>query len=297
MDLHNLFHPSDRAMARARLKRRAAPIHAYLGSGNGSGKSLLMVYDTIPSLDAGRPVLSTVRLLDFRNPRPCDDPTCTFPGHPDHGAAHPMYIPFTDYQQLLDFRDGDVLMDEITGIASSRQFASMPVQVQNFLVQMRRRNIALRWSSTNWARSDIIIREVTTAATLTIPFISRTHKSEPGEPPMLWRDRLLFFSRTYDAALMDDFDARGADAGAMKPHNLQLFWRPGALAGEAYNTLDPVLSLGFANEVGICVTCGGSRKAHPCSCVKSTKPREPRHTHNRVATEVTVRSPEPQQPS
>ena len=115
---HEFKHRSDKLHHTKRLLRRGYPIHAYLGTGNGSGKTLLMVHDSLPSLEAGRPVLSTVRLLDYKNPRQCDDPTCTFPGHPNHQAAHPLYIPFKDYQQLLDARDCDVLMDEVTGVAS-----------------------------------------------------------------------------------------------------------------------------------------------------------------------------------
>lgn len=275
MDRHTLIHRADRPNATARLKRRSYPIHAYLGTGNGSGKSLLMVHDTIPSLDMGRPVLSTVRLLDFRNPRQCEDPTCTFPGHPDHLAAHPSWIPFVDYAQLLEIRDADVLMDEVTGIASSREYQSMPVQVANFLVQLRRRNVALRWSSTNWARADKIIREVTSGATLVVPYISRTRKSAPGEPPILWRDRSLFVARTYDAALLDDFDARGADLGELRSRITQAYWRPGALAQTAYDTLDPVLSLGWANEAGMCMVCGGKRAVPRCDCGDKL-PREPR---------------------
>ncbi len=286
MNTHNFFHPSDRINQRSRLKRRSYPIHAYLGTGNGSGKSLMMIHDTLPSLEFGRPVLSTVRLLDYKNPRPCEDPTCTFTGHPNHLQAHPLWIPFKDYQQLLDAKDCDILFDEVTGIASSREYQSMPMQVANFLVQLRRRNVALRWSSTNWARSDIIIREVTQAATLSVPYFSRTRKSKKGEPPILWKDRFIFFTRTFDASLLDDFDARGADMGLLKPHALQLYFRKGAYAMSAYDTLDPVLSLGWANEAGMCMSCGGRRSIPKCSC-SSKHHIEPPVNHpplERVAT-------------
>jgi len=275
---HTFLHPSDRDMARSRLRRRAFPIHAYLGTGNGSGKSLMMVYDTLPSLDNGRSVLSTVRLLDYRNPRQCDDPTCTFPGHPNHMAAHPLYIPFKDYQQLLDARDCDILMDEVTGIASSREFASMPVEIANFLVQLRRRNVSLRWSSTNWARSDVIIREVTQAATLMTPHLAKTRKSKAGEPPILWKDRFVFVARTFDAALLDDFDARAADLGQMKSMITQVYLRNGGYAMNAYDTLDPVLSLSSHNTAGMCMTCNGKKTIPKCNCAHA--PREPQRQHH-----------------
>jgi len=69
------FLGGDKQSQVARARRRMYPIHFYVGR-NGAGKSLAAVYDTMPDLDAGLPCLSTVRLLDFRNPRPCDDPNC-----------------------------------------------------------------------------------------------------------------------------------------------------------------------------------------------------------------------------
>lgn len=271
---HDFWHRQDRLACAARRKRRAAPIHAYVGP-NGSGKSYVMIYDTLPSLERGRPVLSTVRLLDYNNPRDCEDPTCTFPGHPQHGQAHPLYIPFHSYEQLLEARDCDVLMDEIQGIASSREHSSMPVQVASFLMQLRRRNIALRWSTPNWARADKIIREVTQAATLCSGSLPEVRQPKPGEPQSLWTSKRLFIARSYDAALIDDFDARGADLGDLPHFAWQMLWRPGANTMNAYETLDPVLSLGWANEAGLCLVCGGKRTVPRCSCPEH-QTREPR---------------------
>ena len=258
--------PQDRPGARSRLIRRSAPIRAYLGSGNGSGKSLMMVYDIIPSLDMGRKVLSSVRLLDYRNPRPCDDPMCDFPGHPDHMAAHPNYIPWVSYQQLIDAKDTDILADEITGLASSREYSKMPAAVANKLVQLRRDNCTFSWTATNWSRCDVILRELTQTATLVLPVLKKKVPTQPGQPPQLWRSGQLFFARTYDAALLDDFDARGADLNAMQPKAPQLMYRPGGLATTAYDTFDPVLALGDSNDLGTCITCGGKRMQQKCSC-------------------------------
>jgi hypothetical protein len=177
-----------------RAARRGWPIMGYVGA-NGGGKSAAMVWDTVPSLLAGRPVLSTVRLLDFQNPRECEG--CDESGHfrpvygpvkistfaerdavaetliataaemgvepdqvPDelipthdrlgfpirevvdyvvHRAAHPLYVCFNEWEQLLEARGCDVLMDEVTGVASSRESQSMPAPVANKLVQLRRR--------------------------------------------------------------------------------------------------------------------------------------------------------------
>ena len=255
---------------RKRASRRGYAIHAYVGQ-NGGGKSLAAVWDTLPSLEAGRNVLSTVRLLDYQNPRECpggracDDPA-NHGGTADtagvHGAAHPLYVPFREYGQLLDFRGGDVLMDEVTGVASSRESQAMPVQVANYLVQLRRRDVMLRWSTPNWARADKIIREVTQAVTHCCGYAPVTRHTENGT--RLWRDRRVFVWRTYDAMAFDDF-TEGKREG-LKARPFDIHRRIGSPAMYAYDTLDSVIALGWANEAGLCMSCGGKR-AHPkCTC-------------------------------
>ena len=287
----------DRDSSKGRMKRRAYPVHAFCGP-NGTGKSAVMVYDTMTSLDWGRPVLSTVRLLDYTRPRPCpggafcDDPE----GHvrevvttqlvplqeddPDagmravrvptgqtevHRAAHPLYVRFTDYQQLLDLRDADCLMDEVTGVASSRDSMSgMPTQVANLLVQLRRRNVVLRWSAPSFKRADKIIREVSQAVTLTEARMGKKAPARPGEPPRLWKERRYFIARTFageqfnDEGVITDPDAR--------PVVTQRLWGPGSGMFDAYDTYDPVSALGWAQESGLCGHCGGHRSRRKCGC-------------------------------
>ena len=102
-----LSKPKQAASERQRRIRRGYAVKFYSGR-NGTGKSLCAVWDTMPDLDMGRTVLSTVRLLDYANPRPCEGwwgrseqqghecPVCVIPGAGEHEHAHPAYVPFTD---------------------------------------------------------------------------------------------------------------------------------------------------------------------------------------------------------
>lgn len=258
-----------------RASRRGWPIHGYVGP-NGSGKSAGMVWDTLPTLAAGRPVLSTVRLLDWENPRGCDDLLCTNPEHEaaqalgmawsevEHRAAHPLWLPFTSWDQLLEAEHCDVLMDEVTGVASSRESHSMPAPVANTLVQMRRRDVVVRWSAPSWARADKIIRECSQAVTYCVGYLPKEAADESGE--RLWRHRRLFKWRTYDAADFEDFTAGKREQ--LRPMVVDWHWGPGSPVFDAYDTFDAVLSIGTVTDSGRCYTCGGSRRVPECSCVE-----------------------------
>jgi len=174
---------------KGRSMRRAWPIHGYIGP-NGGGKTTAAVWDTMPSLMAGRSVLATVRLLDFENPRLCDDPLCDSPDHATHKAKHPLWIPWTSWTQLLEVEHCDVIADEVTGVASSRESQSMPSVVANALVQLRRRDVVLRWTAPSWSRADLIIRECSQAATLCSGFLPVAVDDSSGD--RAWRHRRPF---------------------------------------------------------------------------------------------------------
>lgn len=254
-----------------RAARRGFPITGYVGP-NGGGKSMCMVWDTLPSLDAGRPVLSTVRLLDFRNPRLCDDPVCDHPEHDNsdfglareitHMAAHPAYVKFSDWQQLLDWRDGDVLMDEVTGVASSRESHSMPSVVANVLVQMRRADVVVRWSAPNWSRADKIIRECSQSVTYCRGFLPKRVVVDGLEKS--WSQRRLFKLKTYDAADFEDFTAGKREQ--LQPWHTDWHYGPSSPAFKAYDTYDAVSTIGTVSDSGTCYRCGGTRRRPACSC-------------------------------
>lgn len=236
--------------------RRRWGITAYVGP-NGGGKTLHAVTDTLPTLDSGRPVLSTVRLLDYQNLRPCDDPLCESPGHPDHMAAHPCWVPFRGWSDLMDARGCDVIMDEVTGVASSRESMGLPAPVANILVQLRRRDVVLRWTAPSWSRADRIIRECTQSVVICTGHMSRAAAGRT------WRTNRLFRARTLDARELDE--ALTQTARSVKAMN-NSWTKLGALPGrDAYDTLDQVMALPVV-EGGRCAACGGRRRVPACSC-------------------------------
>ena len=256
----------DRQAENGRNRRRAFPIHMYCGR-NGAGKSAAMIYDTIPDLEAGLPVLSTVRLLDYNNPRPCDDADCedVMHGRADHLAAHPLWVPFTDWPQLLEWKRGPVLMDEITGIADSNESASMPNMVGNRLGQLRRYDCTVRLTGLNFIRANKRIREAVNAVTRCESFFPVTAYAADGSA-LLWKQRRLAKYRTYDAQSLpvdDHTDAAYEKADHIITSTLYL---PSSVAVRAYDTLAPVLMVGTVTDSGRCAHCAGNRRTPECSC-------------------------------
>lgn len=225
--------------------RRSFPIKAYVGP-NGGGKSLCMVQDTIPSLMQGRTVLSTVKLLD-----------------PATGRPHPAYVPFLDFEQLLTAEHCDVLMDEVVGIANSRSAASLSVVVQNTLVQLRRRDIVLRWTAPNWARADKIIREVTQAVTECRGYFPGRAAPGAGDSSVrLWAPKRVFQFRTFDTLDFEEWTAGKREK--LKAVGVQWMKGPGSVAFRAYDTLDSVNMVAHAAEDGMCSVCGRKKRQELC---------------------------------
>lgn len=205
-------------------QRRSVAIHAYIGA-NGSGKTLAMVNDTIPSLDAGRPVYSTVPLYD--------DAT---------GELHPGYRPFEDWRQLLEAQSADFLIDEVVAVASSRDSSSMHLEVQRRLNQLRKSDVVLRWTAPAWRRADIIIREVTIAVTQCQGMFTARAVPDPitGDIP-LWSPRQLFRFRSFDMQAFDEWSSGKGDK--VRADVKQWFLGPGSRAFNTYRTLDPVATI------------------------------------------------------
>lgn len=227
-------------------RRRGVPIMAYVGP-NGSGKSLAAVRDTLPSLERGRRVLSTVQLLDKST-----------------GKPHPLCELFTDWRQLLAAEHCDVLMDEVTGIASSRDSSALPSEVANVLVQLRKRDVQLRWTTPSWSRADRIIREVTQAVTMCTGLVpDRSVLKRPDTDVGLWLPNRLFRLITIDAAQLED---ELSETKRQKARRLafELWWGPGSDAFDSYETRGAVTTVGETLQKGICFVCGGLRSPDRC---------------------------------
>lgn len=262
---------------RARNKRRSSPLSGFFGL-NGSGKSWAMVFDILPDLEAGRPALSTVRLLDYQNPRMCelDEDTCddwaqhnasdhmgNFVGHMH---PHPCYVPLRNWVQVLDFRRGNILLDEITGVADSNSSSSLPPAIANVLPQLRRNEVALRYTSIDFMRTNIRIREMTRTINMCSSYLPTTTYGPDGEP-LIWKQRKLSKIQTYDAGnLKGDLGDKYAEKLAESHIQTAWHWIPGSHAGNAYSTLDQVLHVGSLGDSGRCVYCDGTRRAQECSC-------------------------------
>lgn len=233
--------------------RRGLPIHGYFGR-NGMGKSLAMVHDTLPDLYRGDPVLSTVALLDAET-----------------GDPYPNYTRLTDWDQVLTFERGAILFDEIVGVAGARESQTLPVQVQNLLVQLRRADIALRWTAPGWARADKIIRETSVGATLCRGYLAKAVVDVEGRA-MTWKQRRLFRFKTYQAEDFEEWTAAKENGNKkLKAVNSSWYWAPGKPAQWSYDTYDDVTRVGLSIDSGRCASCGGVRRAPACSCDRTPR--------------------------
>jgi len=248
--------------------RRAMPIRAYIGP-NGHGKSLAAVVDLMASLERGRPVLSTVPLLDWRaEPDPevyVLDEELGYWVSRETGVmwqrpTHPSYVRLTKWSQIAAASHCDVFLDEVAGVASSRQGQNMPAAVEKLLQKLRHADITLSWTAPSWARADLIIRETTQAVTVCEGYRRERHEVDGR----VWLRNRQFDWVTYDAAMYTDW----TDGKRDKAKRLckQRFWLPGSAASRAYDSLGAVDTIASVTDAGRCVECGGRRVAPDCVC-------------------------------
>lgn len=252
--------------------RRSFPITAYVGP-NGGGKTLAMVVDTLPTL-AGevwvcdnpkhahtqrgettgvRRVLSTV---------PFFDPDESWDGDRWERPTHALYDPFTSFDQLLTAEHCDVIMDEVVNVASSREAARLDVRLQGILVQLRKRDVVLRWSAPNWARADKIIREVTQLVVECRGFYSDRRGVGGTVGLAMWAPKRVFKFSCFKMTEFEEWSAGKRDK--LEPENSHWFRGVGSRAFASYDTLAAVEVVEQLTPDGVCPHCGLPQRREYC---------------------------------
>ena len=268
-----LFGSSEKRTLRARRARRSFPIVAYVGP-NGGGKSLCLVADTLDTLkgirwecrnpghkhtaegiySGYRKVLSTVKFLKAGTAEP-----------------HPLYVPFTDLEQLVDAEHCDVVMDEATAVVSSRESLRMDARIANKLVQLRRCDTVLRISTPNWARIDKLVREVIQAVVECRGYFPGQAVAASGEFSSggLWAPKRVFSFRMFDTAEFEEWTAGKREKA--EPVKSEWFFGPGSDAFAAYDTLDGITVPAGMTPEDTCTLCEGKITRHICRGHKPPK--------------------------
>lgn len=190
------------------------------------------------------------------------------------GQDHARFRPLTDYQQLLRLEHCDVLFDEVAGVSDASDSGSVPVQVVNWLHQLRKRDVRLRVTTPAYSRCSKPIRQVAQAVV-----DARSYWPTRRESGRLWRPRQGFAFVAYDAFAFEDFTSatvRSEDRKGRGDRKARLgravMWRPGHRAEATYNTLGQVLALGHVTDSGMCSNCGGNRPRPKCACPSDLDP-------------------------
>jgi len=231
------------------VRRRGFPIIGYIGD-NGSGKTLTAVRDTLPSLIMGRTVVSTTPLFD---------PLAEYDKTP-----HASYRPLRSWTEITTLRNADLLLDEVQSVANSRQANAIPPQLLTAFLQLRKRGVVLRWTTTHWARIDLSLREVTKAAVICNSSWPQRKAGADG-----WRPKRRFSARLVDAASLDG--AYTIQLGDESPERgvrtmaRERYWRRDSWP-RLYDSDALVEVLDHVDAAGWCMTCGGTRQRQRCTC-------------------------------
>jgi hypothetical protein len=172
--------------------------------------------------------------------------------------THPHYRPLSSLSLFNRIEHAEVLLDEVPGVADSRQSQSMPPQIVKALYEMRRRDTSIRATAVDFSAMDARLRHIVKG----VVWCSSTLRQRPEG--LVWSQGRLFKWATYDRADFEVLTAHARDTAT--PLGVQWFWRPGHLAPDSYDTLAPVLALSVSGSGGACLTCGGTTRKAPCGC-------------------------------
>jgi hypothetical protein len=238
----------------------ANSIRAFVGY-NGGGKTLAaMVLEVQPALDEGREVVATCAIADSR--------------------ARLL----ESWREMTSLRGCLLLLDDISSQLPSRGAMQAPAQLVRASNQLRKQDVRLVWTAPNWARADVMLREVTQEVTVCKGYVAdrylreavvpswrrpwaRALRGEDGQKLRSnprWPPNSLFRWTSYRADAFDEFTLHAVRD--VRPVQRLWYWRPWHGAQFLYNTEDVVELLDHVDEVGVCIACGGTRRRPACSC-------------------------------
>lgn len=251
--------------------RSRGQIRGYFGL-NGSGKTFGAVLDLLPELQG--------RKWECSNPghrhTARGETTGYYTVVSNIPLASPHYRPFKSYGQLLSLEHAIVFADEIQGVFGSSTASDLPVQIKNWLHQLRRSDLLLVYTGIAFARTVKELREVTKVATFARGYLPML---EPGQT---WPSNHLFYYLSYDASELEAMAL--SDTRKVKPKMFQFFrrlWNKKAKAVEQYySTFNSVSSFNSELQpVGVCLFCGGTKRRKACSCPETQSEPEEQTRH------------------
>lgn len=203
-----------------------------------------------------RRVLSTVELLNSET-----------------GERATRYERLREWVQVLNAEHADIFFDEVTGIAGSRESMGMPVDVQNVLNQMRRKDCMLIWTAPSFARADSIIRSCTKLIVQTAGYVKdwKGYRAS-ASAPSAWIPNRLFRWRAFDGDKFDEWNKAKANQDSspgrkpLRAAFILWFWGPGSRPFASYDTWAGVTRVGSVLDGGRCSACGGRRSVPLCKC-------------------------------
>jgi hypothetical protein len=197
---------------------------------------------------------------------------------------HPNARVLRSWREIPDLRGCVLFLDEITSQLPSRQSMSVPAQLVRTVNQLRKVDVEVVWTAPNWARADVVLREVTQEVTVCRGYVPDRWVREPVVPPWWratskrvrhddgapalrpsrWPANRLFRWKSYDAVAFDEFTYRAVKD--VRPLSRLWYWRPWHDEQFLYDTGSGVELLDHIDEVGVCVACGGTRSRPKCRC-------------------------------
>lgn len=186
------------------------------------------------------------------------------------GDPHPLYRRLTEWHQVRDAEHCELFLDEVTGIANSRDAMSLPRPVQAKLDKLRKADVRLLLTAPSFQRMDTTLRTIATALVLCRGYLKEP-RAKDSVAVTAWRRLRMFRCRVFDPNEFEEFHLQSASTNPKKKNRLRAqfvfwWWGPGSEVFRSYSSKGSVARLGAASDAGLCLDCNGKRSIPSCSC-------------------------------